>query len=537
MSGPVSVEIGTHSVRVAQLVERRGRIHAVRFAEQDLPSGYRWEVGGDHEPVVAAIAEALAIAGIRARSAVIVLPRGQVTARISAFPAGGEDDLRQVIEYDLADHIPFPVDQVVVDYQELGPSRDEPGLVDVLVVAAPLELVQEYLRVAEDAGLRVSAITLDALAIDDLGRMTGRKPSGYSAEVEISSRSTTINIADGERLRLTRSVAVGGNQLSRAIQEALAVSAEEAEALKAREGLELLSRDPQPPAVRAWLDGLVGEIRRSALSFGPARLSRIMLIGRESKTPGVAGRLGAEFGVEPVCLSVADVFPGCQLIGGDVEAADNCLVAMAAAALAVGRGAWRISLLPGEIVQARRATRLRVVVGIAATMAVIAMAVLYLLLARDLRRLEAEVTALRAESESVAAVRREADTILSERSRLAAEAEALEPIRIRRYTALELLRTIALYSPKEIVLTDFVLRPDQMLQLRGTAPTSTTVADLQHALNLSPLVSDASLTNVDRSSGRGSADVGDLRFTMELTLWTQEPEAGRGSLTPWGGRR
>lgn len=540
MSGPISIEIGTQSVRVAQLVERRGRVRAVRFAEQDLPPGYRWEVGGDRQPVAAAMAEALAVAGIRSRTAVIVLPRGQVTARISAYPQAERDELRRVIEYDLADHIPFPVDQVIVDFQELGPSGDGSGLVDVLVVAAPLELVREYLRVAEDAGLRVSGITVDALALDDLARMSGREPAGLGAEVEVGSRSTTINISAGERLRLTRSVAVGGNQLIRAIQEDLGASPEEAEALKESEGLTLLSRSPQPAAVQAWADSLVGEIRRSALSFGPAGLSRILLFGRESGTPGLVEHLAAEFGVEPLRLSAADIFPGCEPIGGGPEAADNCLVAMAAAAYAIGQSAWKVSLVPAEVAEAVRATRLRSAVGVSGAAAAIAMALVYLLVARDVRHLEAQVSALRAQSENAAVLRADAEMVLSERGRLRRQAEALETIQIRRYTALELLRTIALYSPTEIVLTEFVLRPGQLLHLRGTAPNSAIVADLQHDLGLSPLVSEVNLTGADRVSGRaqsGSGGPAPLRFAMELRLWTQEPETSGGTLTPWGGRR
>jgi type IV pilus assembly protein PilM len=532
MSGPVSIEIGAQSVRVAQLVERRGRVRAVRFAEEGLPPGYRWEVGGDRQPVVHALGQALAVAGIRARTAVIVLPRGQVTARISAFPAAEHGDLRNVIEYDLADHVPFPVDQVVVDFQELGSSGEESGLVDVLVVAAPLELVREYLRVAEDAGLRVSAITVDALALDDLARMTGREPAGFGAEVEVGSRSTTINISEGERLRLTRSVAVGGNQLARAIQEDLGASAEEAEALKEREGLGLLAREPQPAGVRAWTNSLVGEIRRSALSFGPAGLSRIALFGPESGTPGLAEHLAAEFGVEPLRLSAADIFSGCELIGGDAVTADNCLVAMAAAAYAVGQSAWRVSLLPAEVAEAVRATRLRSAVAVSVAVLAIAMVLFYLLTARDVRRLEDEVGALRAQTQAAAVLRTEGERILSERREIEQQAEALKPIQIRRYTSLELLRTIALYSPTEIVLTDFILRPGQAFQLRGTAPDSAVVADLQHDLSLSPLVGEATLTGTDRVSGSAR-----LRFAMEVRLWTQQAEASGGTLTPWGGSR
>ncbi len=548
MSELVSVEIGSHSVRVAQLVERRGRVRTIRFAEQELPNGFRWEIGGDYQPVVDAVLAALATAGIRSRGAIIVMPRGQVTTRISAFPAADHDEVRRVLEYDLSDHIPFPLEQVVFDFQELGPSADQPGLNDVLIVAAPLELVREYMRVAEEAGLEVAAITVDALALDDLARMLEREPPGLAAAMAVEARATTINISQGERLRLTRSVAVGSRQLGRAIAEDLGVSSEEAEQLKLTQGLGLLSREPPPAATRAWLESLLGEIRRSALSFGPARLSRLVLVGGESKLPGLGEALAAEFGVEPIHLSVEDVFADSELVGGDSEAADNCLAAISAAALAIGRSNWTISLVPAEIVKVRLARRARWLATAAVAASVLAMAALYVLLARDVSRLGGKVDALRLESESAIARQAEAQAILAERDQLKAQAEALEPVRLRRYVALELLRTIALYCPKEVVLTSFVLRPDEMLQLRGTAPNSAIVADMQDRLGQSFLVREVSLTGADRASGRSrtgadrspakNGGAADLNFGMQVRLWTQQETArGTTSLSPWGGSR
>ncbi len=536
-SRPASIEIGPESVRVAQVIEGGGGVRAIRFAERGLPDGFRWEIGGERGPLVDAIKEALAQAGIRTRKAIMSLPRSQVTARIGAFPPAGREDMRRVVEYDLSDHIPFPVDQVIVDFQHLGPSREQPGLVDVLVVAAPRELVREYLRLADDLGLKVGALTVEALALDDLASMIGREPPGLGLSLEIGPRATTINVSEGERLRLTRSVAIGGNQLLRAIREDLGVDSQEAERRRQTDGFRLASRGAQPSAMQAWLDNLIGEMRRSALSFGPAALSRVALVGEICATPELAERLQSEFGVEPIVLSAPDLFPGTELVGVDLRTADRCLVAMAAGGRAVGRSQWTISLLPPEVLQVRRESRFRRLTAVVGAVVVAAMIALYVSSARDVGNLQADVEARRAGGELAAARQERARAILSERDQLRTRARALELIQVRRYAALELLRTIALYAPQEIVLTHFTLRPDQPLQIRGTAPDSTVVADLQQELGRSPLVSRASLTSVVRVSTRGrTADR--LSFTMELQLWTeQEPDLRAASIMPWGGGR
>ena len=532
---PASIEIGSRSVKVAQVIAGRGGVRAIRFAEQELPSGFRWEIGGDRGPLVAAIKEALAQAGIRSRKVVMSVPRRQVTARTGAFPPVARDDMRRVVEYDLADHIPFPVDEVVVDFQQLGPSREQPGLVDVLVVAAPRELVKEYLRVAEDLRLRVVALTVDALALDDLGKMVGREPPEFGVSLEVGSRATTINVSAGERLRLTRSVAVGGSQLTRAIQDDLGVGLQQAEHLKQTDGLQLLARQPGPSAMRAWLDNLTGEIRRSALSFGPAALSRLTLVGEAAATPGLADSLQSEFGVEPTVLSTGDVFPDSELLGLDPQTADRCLIALAAAARAAGRSSWTISLLPPEVLRARREKRARRLGALGVAAILLAMIAGYGASARHVKRLQTDVERLRTKAEAGAVQQAKAEVILTERARLEDQAKSLEVVRVRRYAALELLRTIALYSPKEITLSHFTLRPDQPLQLRGTAPNSTVVADLQHELGLSPLVTRASLTSADRIAVRGKT-TSKLNFTMQLHLWTERKAGPRAtSIAPWGG--
>ena len=534
---PASIAIGPQSVKVARIIEGRRGVRAILCAEQDLPRGFRWEIGGDRGPVVEAIREAFAQGGIRSRKVVMSLPRGQVTARISAFPQASREDMRRVVEYDLADHIPFPLDQVVVDFQQLGPSREQPGLIDVLVVAAPRELVREYLRVAEDLRLKVEALTVDALALDDLSKMAGREPPGLGITLEIGPRATTINVSEGERLRLTRSVGIGDNQLTLAIQQDLGVGPEEAKRMKQADGLRLLAREPRPSAVQAWLQGLTGEIRRSALSFGPAVLSRLLLVGEAAAVPGLAERLQSEFGAEPTALSAGDLFPGSEVLGIEPQTADRCLTTVAAAARAAGRSSWTVSLLPPEVHRARREGRLRRLSALAVAAILLAMIALYVASARSVHRLEADVGSLRTKAEAAAVQQAEAEAILAERARLDDQGESLELVRVRRYAALELLRTIGLYSPKEIVLTHFTLRPDQSLQLRGTAPNSTFVADLQHELGASPLVAEASLTGADRVSSRGTT-TNRLNFSMEVKLWTERKAVPRAAfISPRGGDR
>jgi type IV pilus assembly protein PilM len=499
----------------------------VRFAEQEYPSGARWEVGGDRAPVVAAVRQALGRAGIRARNAIIVLPRGQVTARVGAFPPAEGDELRRVIEYDLADHIPFPVDQVVADFQTLGPSVDQPGLTDALVLAAPRELVREHLRVVEECRLRVATVTVDALALDDLARTLGREPTGMAVAVTVGPRATLINVAFQGALRLTRSIATGDNQLVRAIQDDFGVDAVQAQRLRESDGLLLLEKAPRPGALRAWADNFLGEIRRSALSFGAGRVTRMALVAAESATPGLKELMQAEFGVEPVVLTAVSAFPQAEFWGTDPQTADRCLLSIGAALRGIGRSAWSVSLVPPEVEQARRTARVRLLAAAAVIAALATMVALALAINGRVSAGRTEVAAIRGKLKGMEPQQAKAQAILAERARLATEAESLQIVPVRRYAALELMRAVTMYAPKDITLTHFTLRPEQPLELRGTAADPVGIVELQHAMGMFPLVKTATLTGIDRVSGRGELAQRQT-FAMQLKLWTEkeaEPRA------------
>jgi type IV pilus assembly protein PilM len=498
-------------VKVAQVQERRRGVRAVRCAEEMLPAGFHWEPSGDRAPLVAAIRAALQRAGIRAGSAVLALPRRHVTARISAFPPADRGQLQRVVEYDLADHLPFPVEQVVADFQALGPSREQPGLSDVLVAAAPRELVRQYLDLARDLGLRVAALTVDALALHDLTRQAGAGPPGLTITLDIGRRSTTVNVAQGSRLRLTRSVGTSGQQLAAAVRDDLGVSAEEAERRVQAEGVALLQSAPRPTRVAAWVENLAGEVRRSALSFGEAVISRLLLVGAGARIPGLGEALGRELAVAPAALSVSSLFPQAVVRTGsgqrpeETRAADRCLLAVGVALRGVGLSAWGISLLPRELMQLRRRRLRRLAGAVAAVVLLVGLGIGYAATARGVARDRAQVKLLSKQTETAEAEAKKVEDLVARRDLLRSQARVLESARRRRYVALELLKTISEAAPPEVRLTRFSAQADQLATIAGAAPDSATVANLEAALANSPLVKEASVEHTMRTSERSLA--------------------------------
>jgi len=201
-------------------------------------------------------------------------------------------------------------------------------------------------------------------------------------------------------------------------------------------------------------------------------------------------------------------------------------------------------LLPREVVAARSARRLGVAAAVAGVLILAGMALAYAEATRVLARRAETVRGLEKQTKAAIAQRAYAEKSRAERERLQKQAEALRSVRLSRYTALELLNTIAFYAPQDIVLSRFMLGTDHSLEIRGTAPSSAVVADLQDALDKSPLVTDIRITGVTAAGAvragsprRGQQRGESVEFTMQLRLWAQqEPPSTAAALARRGGR-
>ncbi len=547
---PVAIDIGTHSVKVAQVQQGRGGVRAIRCAQQILPQDFRWDAPDGVSVLADAIRAAMAKAGIRSRVAIMSLPRRHVTARIASFPPADKAQLRRVVEYDLADHLPFPVEQVVMDLQSLGTSREEPGLVDVLVAAAQRDLIQRYLGVAKELGMRLEALTIDSLALHNLTVRLGEGPPGLTVAVAIGNRSATINISQAGRLWLTRSAPIGGQQLTAAIRDDLGLTAEEAEAKKISEGIPISTDGKPTPRVQTWLDNLCSELTRSALSFGQAAVSRILLFGTDAQTPGLAEAIGRQMAVEPHMPTLADLFPRARLLS-DPQDAIPCLPVIGQALRAVGQSAWTISLLPPELMQARRARRLRMVGAAAGTAAAAALILCYLCSARAIAGLESRRAELRQLQQRADEQRAEAEEVINTRDRLREQAGVMIEALQQRHAVLEILRTLSEKASPKVRILSLNMGRGQPLVIRGTAPDPATVADFQVALASSPLVDEVKVENAARALDRPSrwartrsgrrvqpTFAGYVSFVIKAKLaGGSKPRVGTATLAQAGGLR
>jgi type IV pilus assembly protein PilM len=231
------------------------------------------------------------------RNVILGIANQQVLVRDLTIPNLTPERRAKALPYQAKDIVALPIDQVILDFCQLGQPDPETDMVRGLLLATPRDPVVAAVNVVERAGLQVARV--DLAAFGSL-RSIGDENLAVEAVVDIGAHLTTIVIHDHGVPKLVRTVARGGNELTEQIADRMSLSVPEAEQTKREVGL-----DGDHAEVRqALLQGLrplVAEIRTSIGYFRSTNdnpiIERISLTGGGSGLRGIAAALGDQIGL------------------------------------------------------------------------------------------------------------------------------------------------------------------------------------------------------------------------------------------------
>ena len=209
-----------------------------------------------------------------------------------------EAEARQVIRWEAEQHVPFDIKSVELDFQVLDP--DAAGVqMQVLLVAAKRELVENKVSLIMDAGLEPRVIDVDAFALHNAFELNYPEGmNGIVALVNMGHEMTNVNILEDGVPILTRDIPFGSRKLREDLQRERGLTAELAEdVVQGRGELQGLDQFVQTSA-----DEVAVGIERAAAFLmtqqADAGLGRIYLSGGGSRIPGMPQALGSRMGVE-----------------------------------------------------------------------------------------------------------------------------------------------------------------------------------------------------------------------------------------------
>lgn len=251
----LALDIGSRFIKVAELRLAKGAISLLSVAVRPTPVGVM-----DNSQILdpvglgRAVRELLSLNRIKTRKVVVSIGRqSSVVVRPIDLPRMTIKELADTMKFEVERHIPFAVDEVVMDYAPFVDPITLPeseSNMKVLLAVAQEELINAYLKVLNVAGLQPVVMDVEILAamraLVDIEQENGSHDRAV-ALVNIGAGSTDISIVDKGFLTFTRSVPVGGDALTEAIADQLGRSFEEAEELKKAHG-------------RVFLDVSAGEL-------------------------------------------------------------------------------------------------------------------------------------------------------------------------------------------------------------------------------------------------------------------------------------
>lgn len=287
----VGVDIGTSSIKVCQLRESRSGNVLIRLGFGELPP--QTIVDGqvmDSGSVVEVLQRIFHDGKIRQKEVALSVSGQSVIIRKIAVPIMTAAELDEQIHWEAEQHIPFDIKDVQVDYQVLR-RRPEASQMDLLLVAAKRDQINDYAQLARDARLKPIVCDIDAFTVQNLYEHTrGLPPDRTIALINVGASLSSLNIIANGVSAFTREIANGGNVITEEIQKQLNIPFEQAEAYKCGGAASL--DDPARPGmvpqqvvsiVEAVADSIAAEIQRSLDFFmatsGEAEISNIVVTG------------------------------------------------------------------------------------------------------------------------------------------------------------------------------------------------------------------------------------------------------------------
>ena len=296
----IGLDISTSSAKLVELSQTVSGTYVLeRFASEPFEKG--WIIDGQiekFEEVAGAVRRVVAKSGTRTRNVALAMPQSAVITKKIMLPAGlREEEMELQVESEANQYIPFPLDEVSLDFCVIGPSPSSVGDVEVLIAASRKDRVQDRQGLAEGAGLTPVVLDVESHASRlAVGRIVGALPNeGHDALValfEIGADTTSLKVLREDDMLYDRDQSFGGSQLTQLISRQYGFSFEEAEQKKLAGDL---PEDYEPSILTPFVDSLSQEIGRALQYFFTStphhKVHYVMLAGGTATLPGLKDRV------------------------------------------------------------------------------------------------------------------------------------------------------------------------------------------------------------------------------------------------------
>ncbi len=300
----LGVDISSTAVKLLQLSQAGGRYRVEHYAVEPLPPNAVVEKNiVEVEAVGEAIKRAVARSGSKTRQAAAAVAGSAVITKVVPMPSDlDEASMEDQIQVEASQYIPYPIEEVSLDFEVIGPVKDNPEMVQVLLAASRTENVDVRVAALDIGGLTAKVVDVEAFAMENAFRLIADQLSvpkdALVALVDVGATMTTLNVLRQQRSIYTREQVFGGKQLTDEVMRRYGLSYEEAGLAKRQGGL---PESYEIEVLEPFKEAMVQQVSRLLQFFYAGsefnRVDQIVLAGGCASIAGVAEMVEEQLGV------------------------------------------------------------------------------------------------------------------------------------------------------------------------------------------------------------------------------------------------
>jgi type IV pilus assembly protein PilM len=310
MKNVVGLDLGSHSIKAVELRQTLRGLEPVQLrlapstdAESDLPELLRRFARTHHIPL-----DQVATA----------IPGQRVSSRRLHFPFRDRKKLAGAVPFEVEGEVPFPIEQLLVDWEVVGGERTEATVSAAIVQRRH---VAELLGELQQANCDPRIVEAEGFVLANLCSLFDL--SGIRLIADLGHRKTILCLLMDGLAVATRTLPVGGRAITEAIAKDRALSSEEAERVKCEDGIFQLGFNSSSPGALAVLDRIARETVRTLEALEPvlggapdAKVAEITLVGGTAKLHRIDEYLGQRIGIPAARLGLPSEEEGAALVAG-----------------------------------------------------------------------------------------------------------------------------------------------------------------------------------------------------------------------------
>src|SRR5438046_1867108 len=297
----ITLNIGSQTIGLAEFRVIHGRLALLNYRFRETPldpaTGERRDAHAALHETAGVLRELMREMLIHRADVNYALPAQSVFARFVKLPALDAEKIDKIIAFEAQQNVPFPLDQVVWDYQLVGGGMGEQ--IQVVIVAIKRDLLDEINNAVEETGLRTRILDVASMGLYNAFCYNYTHLNGCSLLVDIGARTTNVLFIEAGRI-FSRSLPIGSSAITAAIAKEFGESFAAAETRKNRDAFVALggAAEPADPnigrlskIVRSTMTRLHAELMRSVTYYRAQqqgdRPARIFLCGGGAGMPNM----------------------------------------------------------------------------------------------------------------------------------------------------------------------------------------------------------------------------------------------------------